>query len=133
MNWMQIQEASRFLSVGVANTIIGLLIIYTAKFFFNIGDVAANAIGYFFGLMISFTLNSRWTFSYRGSQLSALAKFLFVFVLAYGINLLTVVVAVKYFDLNGYIAQAMGIPPYTLTSYIASKHFVFRNKPMTAK
>jgi putative flippase GtrA len=119
-------QLGRFLSVGVLNMVVGLLAIYACKWFFQANDVAANAIGYAVGLSTSFTLNSRWTFDYRGPQLPALIKFLLVAALAYGMNLLTVMILIHYAGVNGYIAQALGIPPYTLTTYLASKFIVFR-------
>jgi putative flippase GtrA len=119
----------RFLSVGVLNMIVGLAVIYACKWFFGVNDVAANAIGYAVGLTTSFVLNSRWTFAYRGPQWPALAKFLLVALLAYGMNLLTVVLAIRVLGLNGYLAQLLGIPPYTVTTYLASKFIVFRGQP----
>ena len=113
MSHEHIREAGRFLSVGVTNTLAGLLAIYAAKWFLLLGDVAANAFGYSVGLLLSFTLNSRWTFAYRGPYLPALVKFVFVTLVAYGMNLATVLGAILYFGLNGYVAQAMGILPYT--------------------
>lgn len=130
MNGRHFRELPRFLSVGVVNTLVGLLVIYAAKWFFNVGDVASNAVGYSVGLLVSFTLNSRWTFAYSGPLSPALAKFLLVALVSYGMNLLTVMVAIHLFGLNDYIAQALGIPPYTLTSYFASKYLVFRSKPV---
>lgn len=111
------------------NGLISLLTIYACKWFFDVGDAAANAIGYAAGLTTSFTLNSRWTFAYRGPALPALIKFLLVAAVAYGMNLLTVLVLIHYAGVNGYVAQALGIPPYVLTSYLASKFIVFRNRP----
>jgi len=122
-------QLGRFLSVGVLNMVVGLLVIYACKWFFQANDVAANAIGYAAGLITSFTLNSRWTFNYRGPQLPALIKFLLVAALAYGMNLLTVLMLIHWAGVNGYIAQALGIPPYTLTTYLASKFIVFRVQP----
>lgn len=128
MSHEHVREVGRFLSVGVANTLVGLLAIYAAKWFLLLGDVAANAFGYSVGLLLSFALNSRWTFAYRGPHLPALAKFVLVFLVAYAMNLATVLGAIQYLGLNGYVAQAMGIVPYTLTSYLASKYLVFRNR-----
>jgi len=122
-------EAGRFVSVGLVNTLVGLAVIYAAKGFFHVGDIAANVLGYSVGLLLSFALNSRWTFAYRGPHLSALAKFLFVALVAYAANLLTVLVAIHYFDSNGYVAQATGVVPYTLITYLASKYLVFRSAP----
>lgn len=121
----QLLQLGKFLSVGVMNTAISLLVIYTCKWLFNASDVAANAIGYGAGLLNSFVLNSRWTFGYRGPQLPAIAKFLLVALVAYAANLVTVLLSIR-FGVDSYVAQAMGIPPYTLTSYLATKFLVFR-------
>lgn len=122
-------ELGRFLSVGMVNMLVGLLVIYACKWLFQAGDVLANAIGYACGLCTSFALNSRWTFDYRGPQLPALVKFLVVAAVAYAMNLATVLLAIHWAGLNDYLAQALGIPPYTLTTYLASKFIVFRRSP----
>lgn len=122
-------QFARFLGVGVANTLIALLVIYAAKWLAHVDDVAANALGYGVGLLTSFALNSRWTFAHRGPQWPALARFLLVALVAYGMNLLTVMAAIHWAGLNGYLAQALGIPPYTVTSFFASKYLVFRAGP----
>ena len=62
----------------------------------------------------------------------ALAKFLLVALAAYGMNLLTVMAAIHYAGLNGYLAQALGIPPYTVTSFLAAKYLVFRTGSASA-
>ena len=108
--------------------LVGLLVIYACKWLFHAGDVMANAIGYGVGLVNSFALNSRWTFAYRGPQLPAVVKFLAVAILAYAMNLLTVMLLIRC-GVDSYLAQALGIPPYTLTTYLASKFFVFREPP----
>ncbi len=126
MSAARARELTKFLSVGVVNTLVGLFIIYLAKGAFNADDIVANALGYSLGMLVSFTLNSRWTFSYQGAHLPALAKFVLVGLASYSMNLLTVVTAIHYFGLNGYVAQALGIPPYTLTSYLANKYYTFR-------
>ena len=128
MNFRELRELARFLIVGLSNTLIGLLVIYLAKWAFHASDVLANAIGYAVGIVVSFNLNSRWTFAYRGEQRSAFFRFLLVAVVAYGANLLTVLIAIHQAGLNSYLAQALGIPVYTVVSYFASKYFVFRTR-----
>ena len=123
------RQAGRFLSVGVANTFAGLMVIYATKWFLHLGDIAANVLGYAVGLSLSFALNSRWTFAYRGPYLPALGKFLLVILVAYGINLATVMSAIQYFGINDYFAQTIGVVPFTLTSYFGSKCLVFRSEP----
>ena len=130
INW-RLPEFGRFLSVGVLNTFVGLLTIYSAKWFFQAGDVAANILGYAVGICISFKLNGYWTFRYRGAQWPALSKFLAVTAVAYGMNLLTLVFSIHYLGLNEYLSQALAILPYALTSYLAGKYLVFAVKAKT--
>ena len=120
-----VRTGARFLGVGAINTVVGLLVIWLAKWLFGIGDVPANAMGYAIGLLLSFALNRRWTFRHRGAALPAFLRFVFVTALAYGLNLLTVLVLI-HLGVNSYVAQALGIGPYTLASYLASRYFVFR-------
>lgn len=121
----------RFLCVGVVNTLTGLAVIYACKWWLQFGDVAANATGYAVGLVVSFTLNSRWTFRYDGPRGRAIAGFAAVAAVAYAANLATVMLCIHAFGIDGYIAQAIGVPAYTITSYLANKHFVFTSRTRT--
>src|SRR5215467_6101265 len=119
-------QPARFLLVGVANTLAGLTVVYLAKLLLGFGDFAANASGYACGLAIGYLLNSTWTFDYRGGNAAAIGRFLLAFLAAYAANLLTVWTAIHHLHLNGYLAQTLGIVPYTVCFYLLSKLFVFR-------
>jgi putative flippase GtrA len=115
----------RFILVGIANTFAGLLVIYALKWLFAMPDVPANLLGYAVGLGVSFFLNARWTFSFRGGLASRLPHFLLVTAIGYGANLAVVCAALN-LAVNGYLAQAAGVAPYALTTYLGSRLFVFR-------
>jgi len=119
--------AIRFLLVGVANTLLGLSVIYAAKWLLRIGDMPANLLGYICALVLSFTLNSSWSFRYDGRILPAMMKFVAVIIMAYLLNLAMVMATIKIFKINSYIAQALGIIPYTLLTYLGSRFIVFRS------
>jgi putative flippase GtrA len=119
----------RFLCVGVVNTLVGLAVIYACKYFGGLNDLAANASGYAVGLCVSFVLNRRWTFAHRGAMLPAAIRFLTVSAIAYAMNLLTVMWCIHGMFLNSYLAQALGVPPYTLTAFVLSRLWVFRVQP----
>lgn len=129
MRVRQFLEAGTFAGVGFVNTLTGLAVIYAAKWVLQWEDVSANVLGYSIGLLLSFALNSRWTFAYRGPRLPALFKFLFASLVAYAANLLVVLTTIRYVDPSGYLAQATGVVPYALITYLASKYFVFRRMP----
>ncbi len=114
----------RFLGVGALNTLAGLTIIFAAKALFRLGDVPANGLGYGCGLALSFVLNRRWTFAHSGPRWPALVKFLAGVGVAYGANL-TVVMAAIGLGLNAYVAQALGVPVYTVIVYCVSRRFAF--------
>jgi putative flippase GtrA len=121
-----LRQFGRFLGVGVVNALLGLLVIYAAKGFFGAGDISANLLGYGVGMTVSFVLNSRWTFDFSGAWKPAFVKFVVVSLFAYAANLLTVLAAIHSAAINSYVAQALGIPIYTLTVFLASKYLVFR-------
>jgi putative flippase GtrA len=118
----------KYALVGVLNTFVGLSLIYLFKWWFNFSDITANALGYFFGFIVSYTLNSRWTFKYGGSDFLAIIKFGCVIIIAYFANLYTVIVAIDAYNVNSYLAHAIGVFPYFIISYLLSKALVFVEK-----
>lgn len=119
----------RFLCVGVVNTFVGLAVIYACKYFGGLDDLESNASGYAVGLCVSFTLNRRWTFAHHGAIAPAALRFLAVAAIAYAMNLLTVMWCIHSFGMNGYLAQALGVPPYTITAFALSRLWAFRTEP----
>ena len=118
----------RYLAVGAANTLVGLSVIYACKWLAGLGDVASNLIGYGVGILLGFQLNKKWTFDHQGSYLPSLLRYLAVLGCAYVANLATVLYSIDVLGLNSYLAQALGIGPYTLIGYLGSRHFAF-SKP----
>lgn len=116
---------ARFLLVGVGNTLVGLSVIYLLKWFAQAGDSLANLGGYVVGFVFSFTFNRKFTFRFRGATWVTFAKFALVISAGYLLNLAVVLLAVHRLHVNGYVAQAMGILPYTAFTYLGSKYFVF--------
>jgi putative flippase GtrA len=116
----------KFILVGVINTLVGLSTIYLLKWFLGATDAIANAGGYLVGLTVSFTLNRQWTFRHVGAVLPAAARFITAFAIAYVANLGTVLTLIHQFEINGYLAQAAGVLPYTTLFYLLSRYTVFR-------
>ena len=117
----------RFLIVGVINSSIGLSAIYIAKGVLNYDDISANIFGYSFGLIVSYTLNRFWTFAHNGAFVKSVFAFLIVQGCAYFLNLASVLILIHY-EVDSYIAQALGVLPYTIISYLGSRYFVFKLK-----
>lgn len=119
--------AVRYIVVGLANTLIGLLVIYACMFAFGLGDVSANAVGYTVGLLTSFALNKRWTFSHEGDVFPSFVRFFVIVLLSYAANLATVLLATDVMGWNRYVAQGVGVVPYAVVGYVGSRLFAFRS------
>ena len=115
----------RFGVVGLLNTVLGLAIIFAAKAFLGLGDLAANLVGYGLGLLCSFFLNRSWTFRHEGRMFATFWRFGIAFAVAYVLNLVTVFALRDAMSLNSYLAQSGGVIPYTISFYLMSAYFVF--------
>lgn len=89
-------------------------------------DVAsANLLGYAVGFVFSYLLNSKWAFRDRNSGVKSVLPFAATQLLAYLCNLSVVLIAHEYFGINGYAAQALGIPAYFTIGFLGSYFFAF--------
>lgn len=117
--------AIRFILVGLVNTFVGLGCIYIAMYFFGMGVEQSNLVGYMIGLIVSFTLNKRWTFKNRDHIFISLIKYLIVIAIAYVANLQTVLFCVENLQISPYLAQSFGVVPYAIIGYLGCKFFAF--------
>lgn len=114
----------KFLTVGVFNTAVTMAVIFIAKGWLGLGDVAANVSGYAIGMLCSFLLNKFWTFSHKGNTLQAAMRFILVCAVSYLANL-AALQAFLGLGLNAYLCHILAMPFYTLVFYIGSKAMVF--------
>lgn len=118
-------QFTRFVTVGLLNTGLGLAAIFAAKALLGWGDLVANVFGYAVGLGISFILNRAWTFRDRGPIAPAVLRFLVAFGVAYLANLAMVFGLRDGVGVDSYVAQAAGVIPYTALFFLVSRAFVF--------
>lgn len=120
-----VSQAIRFGFVGVFNTAVGLMVIYSLMYFLDVTPAIANACGYAIGTCISFALNRAWTFESRQSVGRSLPRYVALAGCCYLANLAVVLVSLNALDVNPYIAQILGITIYTALMFLGSKIFVF--------
>lgn len=127
----ELKKVFTFAVVGILNTAIGLSLIY---FFRTItGDeVLANISGYSLGVVISYCLNGKFTFSSKIKSLKTFLKFLFAFLLAWSINISIVLffISQKY---PPELTHIVGVPAYTIIFYLLSRHYVFTSPEVCKK
>jgi putative flippase GtrA len=115
----------RFAVVGMLNTVAGLAVIFSARAL-GLDEVPANATGYAVGLMLSFTLNRRWTFRHRGPLLALASRFAVVTLVAWLVNL-AVLLGLLHLGVAAVLAQTGAVLSYTVFSYLGYRWWAFAN------
>lgn len=115
----------RFGIVGVANTAIGLAIIYGALFA-GFGDFIANALGYGCGLLVSFFLHRGWTFAGRTQSMPRdVVGFSLAWAAAYAANLGAILLGRRLGFVENPLVQLAGVMVFTVTFYLLTSRMVF--------
>ena len=114
----------RFSAVGLLNTGIGFSAIMLAMLL-GASPTLDNVIGYATGLPVSFVLNKAWTFGDRRRSSPQIPRFIVVFVIAYGANILTLQVLTHALQINPYLAQLCSICVYSGTFFAGCKWAIF--------
>ena len=119
------QQFVRYLLVGGLNTAISAVIIFIVQAA-GARPVVANIVGYAFGVVLSFALNSKFTFRTTATRHSAM-RFLIVVLISYLANLATMLSVLHLTDAP-YVAQLCGIPVYVIVGFIGNKFWAMRDR-----
>ena len=92
--------------------------------FLGFSATTSNAIGYFFGAILSYILNKKYTFKSKDKKHSEALKFFMVLAISYLLNFITLQWLLL--SINPYYAQFISAIVYTLSSFILAKLFVFK-------
>lgn len=117
-------QAIRFCVVGIINTTVTAVVILSLTTY-GVGLYLSNATGYVVGVLLSFILNTYFTFSSRPS-LSRLFKFILCCIICYVINLISMNVAMSLTNVNKYILQLVGMFFYTTSGFLINKLWVMK-------
>ncbi|RAX51809.1 polysaccharide synthesis protein GtrA [Helicobacter sp. 16-1353] len=117
----------KYLIVGIINTLFGFGIIFILMYYGLLPEIA-NFIGYLCGIILSFILNKYFTFKSNNHIRKEFFRFLISMGIAYAINLIILIISYRYFLINEYVSQIIAGVFYTLSGYILSKLYAFRNK-----
>jgi putative flippase GtrA len=115
-----------FIAIGVLNTGTTLTLVFLLLYFTPVHQLLANFIGYAAGLTISYFLNRRFTFGDQGKPSASGIRFIFAAMMAYSLNIATILLSESLLHLSIYLAQIAGNVIYTLSMFAGCKLFVFR-------
>lgn len=122
-------EFSRFLVVGIGNTAIGYAVIFAAMYLVGLSPELSNILGYALCLMLSFVLMRNYTFRSKGNYRGELLRFLFVFAVAYVLNLGALAYMVRVAHMHDGVSQIVAGAVYVATSFLMNKYLVFGGVP----
>lgn len=120
------RQLLRYGAVGVINTGLGYVVIFACMYLVGLGPVASNVAGYAVGLVVSYSLNRRFTFRSTGARRAEMVRFLVIFLLAYFANLGVLVALTRTFGVHDGLAQVLAGGVYFGLSYLLNKYYVFR-------
>ncbi|PAF51689.1 hypothetical protein BKH43_00145 [Helicobacter sp. 13S00401-1] len=110
----------RYLVVGVINTIVGFGLIFLLTYL-KVNPYIANIVGYVVGIVVSYLLNSFFTFKKKAN--------FFMFVISMGVAWLANIIMLKValeLSVNVYIAQILAGIVYVIVGFGLSKIVVFK-------
>ena len=119
-----------FCSMGLVNTIAALAVILVLSEALDVFYLYANILGYGFGFILSFTLHRNVTFkSMAGHQKIGVefGKFFIVFIAAFSLQFMALIVMVKYLHFSELIAQFMAVGIYALLNFAGNRKITFRS------
>ena len=127
-------EQSRFIIVGVMNTIIGTMAMLIAYNLFHMGYWASSAVDYIIGSIFSYFANKYFTFKVEKKSKSEVVRFIINIVvcyfLAYGIARPIIDMILKDFVLSkslmDQISMLFGTGIFIVFNYFGQKFFVFK-------
>lgn len=122
------KQISRFLFVGILNTIVGVGAYYILLYL-NVYYMIAAVLGHVIGVAHSFLWNKKWTFKSRGSTRKEGLRFFSVYGATFLINLFLLALFVEKFMIDPKIAAIFALGIVAIISFIGHKYWSFRDEP----
>jgi len=123
----------KFLIVGVINTLVGTVIMFTFYNLFGLNYWISSATNYIVGSIFSYLLNKYWTFKNKNKSFKIIIKFIInisiCYLLAYGIAkpLIKIALSGTMEKLQENVAMLVGIILFTILNYFGQRFFAFKD------
>lgn len=119
----------KYLGIGTINTIVTSFVIFIFMKFTNSGLYLSNVLGYIFGLLSSYILNSSFVFKSNNIlKKKEFIKFIIVFLAAYSLNILSLYILSKIIYIGEYLSQYISMIIYSLSFFYLCKFYTFKKQ-----
>lgn len=119
------KQISRFIFVGILNTILGFGI-YFILLSLNVYYMLALLISHLICVTHSFIWNKKWTFKSKGDGRREGLKFISVYSITFLINLLILAFFVEKLMFDPKVGQIFALGIVTMMSFLGHKYWSFR-------
>ena len=113
----------KYLTVGVLNTLVTLLTIFTCTYIFEIDYYLSYFIGYIVGIINSFIFNKFYTFSSNSPWVNEFPQF----IISYVVSHVSLIVLIDVVLINKDIAVIVSMVIYTAMSFILLKNIFLKD------
>ncbi len=117
-----------YVLIGIFNTAWGYGLIFFLMYVVHLSPVLSNAISYAFGLFVTYFLNRKITFKSKNNASKEIVRFFTVFIVAYSVNLLALVVSIDVLHIHEGVSQVIAGAFYVMTSFTGLKLYVYVTK-----
>ncbi|OIO20049.1 MAG: hypothetical protein AUJ37_01350 [Candidatus Magasanikbacteria bacterium CG1_02_41_34] len=118
----------RFIFVGSVNMVLSYSIFLICIYFFYFHYTLALIVEYFFGILNSYFWNRRWTFKSDGNVKKEIRKFIFVYLVMFGLNYVLLSIFIDLINMRVFFAQMVAIIIITPVTFLAHKMWSFVKK-----
>ena len=120
----------KFVFIGSINTVLCYTIFLLCIYFFHLHYVIALIVDYIFGILISYFWNRRWTFKSNGKISKEIRKFIFVYLVAFVLNYVSLLIFIDFFGIEAIFAQIIAIAIITPLTFLSHKMWSFVEKEL---
>lgn len=117
---------SRFIIVGIFNTIFGYSIIFSSMYIFNFSPIISNFLGYSISFFVSFFMHKKFTFNSTNSNFLEIIRFLITFIISYFFNIIVLLIMLYIFKSDIGLSQVIAGFFYVIISFYLNNSFVFK-------
>ncbi|MBQ0078846.1 MAG: GtrA family protein [Eubacterium sp.] len=125
------EKTFKFIIVGICNTIVGTGLMFLLYNLAGCSYWVSSAANYIVGSILSYVLNSRFTFNYKGNNARSISRFVIniagCWIIAYGMAkpACAYVLAAASVSIQENVAMCVGMVLFVGLNYIGQRYFVF--------
>ena len=128
-NWFQLDERLRFVTVGLANTVVRYLIFVGLGLWLSVEHYQYILLAsWLLSSVTAFLAYKLLVFKTEGEHLKEYLKSLLIWAISYFLNAGILKWLVGSLNMNAYLAQAAAIAVITVINYLLFKHYAFKQK-----